>query len=314
MRITRSLTTRHTENMQFRALPFYDEKSVLIEPTVLNSRGMVGKPNETAITFQLTAEQADYVAMDQSEVNIILRFCSIDPKQIEQDDNFPPEITILVNDSSVLLAPAITNPNRPNVPPKRPGQHVDITKLCKLCPFVVNTVNVRWYIDPTDKLRAYATTIFIGDRIAPKDLLEKIKERGLSDPEQTKRLISDSDSEVATTNLQVSLMCPLGKMRMTAPCKSIKCNHIFCFDASIYLQMNEKKATWICPVCYKPAYYPDLIIDGFVMDIIEKTEPNVTEVALNVDGTWSPVLKMEQQSATKNQPPEIITISSDEDE
>jgi hypothetical protein len=299
--------------MQFRPLPFYDKSCFLIEPAALKSRGIVGKPNEAEITFQLTIDQADYVAMDRDKVNIILRFCHIE-SDTEQDDNFPPEITIIVNGNQVGLAPAISNPNRPNVPPKRPGQHVDITKFCKLCPFVTNKVMVRWFIDPTDKNRAYATSIIIGEKVSSEELLNRIKERGYSDPEATKRLISDSDSEVATTNLQYSLMCPLGKMKMANPCKSTKCNHILCFDAFIYLQMNEKKATWICPICYKPAYYPDLIIDGFFMDIIEKTDANVTEVTLNLDGTWSPVLKMEQKSTTKNPPPEVITISSDEDE
>lgn len=313
MRITRRSTIIQSNNMQFRPLPFYDNTCLLIEPTNLKSRFCVGKPNDTEITFQLTVEQANDVAKDRDRVNIILRFCHID-SCLEQDDNFPPEITITVNDSQVLLAPAISNPNRPNVPPKRPGQHVDITKLCKICPLITNRVNVRWFVDPTDKHRAYATTIIIGTKISPEVLLNRIKERGYSNPQDTIRLISDSDSEVATTNLQYSLMCPLGKMKMMSPCKSIKCTHVLCFDAFVYLQMNEKKATWVCPICYKPAYYPDLVIDGFFMDIIEKTDPHVTEVALNLDGTWTPVLKMEQQSTTKNPQPECITISSDEDE
>ena len=29
-------------------------------------------------------------------------------------------------------------------------------------------------------------------------------------------------------------------MRMTHPCRSISCNHLQCFDAGTYLQMNEK--------------------------------------------------------------------------
>lgn len=76
--------------------------------------------------------------------------------------------------------------------------------------------------------------------------------------------------------------------------------------------MNEKKATWTCPVCYKPAYYRDLMIDGFFMEILELAEPNVTEVTLNSDGSWTPVTKTEQPT-TKNPQPECITISDDED-
>lgn len=76
------------------------------------------------------------------------------------------------------------------------------------------------------------------------------------------KLSDDGDCEIATTSLRVSLMCPLGKMRMTTPCRAITCNHLQCFDASLYLQMNERKPTWNCPVCDKPSLYDNLVIDG----------------------------------------------------
>lgn len=59
------------------------------------------------------------------------------------------------------------------------------------------------------------------------------------------------------------------------------CTHLQCFDASIYLQMNERlvtaclgpyhinntcdmyrKARWVCPVCDKPAPVESLVVDG----------------------------------------------------
>lgn len=63
------------------------------------------------------------------------------------------------------------------------------------------------------------------------------------------------------------IMCcyfQLGKMRLTVPCRAVTCSHLQCFDAALYLQMNEKKPTWICPVCDKKAAYESLIIDGSV--------------------------------------------------
>lgn len=53
-------------------------------------------------------------------------------------------------------------------------------------------------------------------------------------------------------------------MRLTVPCRAVTCCHLQCFDAALYLQMNEKKPTWICPVCDKKAAYESLIIDGLV--------------------------------------------------
>ncbi|MEQ2233037.1 hypothetical protein ILYODFUR_017642, partial [Ilyodon furcidens] len=77
------------------------------------------------------------------------------------------------------------------------------------------------------------------------------------------KLTADPDSEIATTSLRVSLLCPLGKMRLTVPCRAVTCSHLQCFDAALYLQMNEKKPSWICPVCDKNAAYENLIIDGW---------------------------------------------------
>ena len=303
----------NNKRVNFRPLPFYDQICELIPSSRLESAGVVGRVNETVIEFKLNIDQADQIAMDSGRKHIILRFCSYDLNG-EQDDNFPPDVTITVNGAQVLLPPAISNPNKPNVPAKRPGQHVDITKLSKLCPYVQNSITVKWYPDPTDQMKTYAITVLIGQRAGSEILLERIKGRGSSDPNSTKAMISDSDTEVATTNLQCSLVCPLGKMRMSAPCKSVHCQHIPCFDAMIYLQMNERKPTWICPICYKPAYFPDLLIDGYFVEILEKTGHNITEVSLHSDGTWSPVLKMEQPASAKNPPPEIITISDDDDD
>lgn len=300
-------------DVRFRPLPFYDLISEVIRPAGLISDGVIGRANESQLDFQLSIDQADMLAMSVGSKQILLRFCYLD-KTIEQDDNFPPEVVISVNNNNIALPPAISNPNKPNIPPKRPGQHVDITKFCKLCPFVQNVLKIKWFVDPLEPSRSYVLNVIVAEKVTSEILLQRIKERGLMDPEITKKLVVDSDNEVATTNLQSTLFCPLGKMRMSIPCKSVSCHHIPCFDALIYLQMNEKKAQWTCPVCYKPAYFNDLMIDGFFMSVLEKADSNVTEVTLHSDGTWSPVLKVEQPTSARNPPPEVITISDDDDD
>ena len=57
-------------------------------------------------------------------------------------------------------------------------------------------------------------------------------------------------------------------MRMTLPCRASTCDHLQCFDANLYLKMNEKKAKWLCPVCNKPALYDNLLLDGFFNDVL----------------------------------------------
>ena len=33
--------------------------------------------------------------------------------------------------------------------------------------------------------------------------------------------------------------------------------------------MNEKKPKWVCPVCNKPAYFENLFLDGFYIQLLQ---------------------------------------------
>ena len=80
-------------------------------------------------------------------------------------------------------------------------------------------------------------------------------------------------------------------MRMTIPCRPTCCDHLQCFDASLFLMMNEKKPTWICPVCDSPARYEDLMVDGYFEEVIKSPllPDEENEIILNQDGTWRPI-------------------------
>ena len=96
-------------------------------------------------------------------------------------------------------------------------------------------------------------------------------------------------------DLQVTLACPLVKMRMNTPCRPSSCDHLQCFDAEFFLQMNERKPTWQCPVCDSPALYDSLLVDGYFLDVIKS--PNLpedeNEIILNQDGSWAPLPREE---------------------
>uniref|UniRef100_A0A452GKJ2 SP-RING-type domain-containing protein n=1 Tax=Gopherus agassizii TaxID=38772 RepID=A0A452GKJ2_9SAUR len=96
-------------------------------------------------------------------------------------------------------------------------------------------------------------------------------------------------------------MCPLGKMRLIVPCRAITCTHLQCFDAALYLQMNEKKPTWTCPVCDKKAPYDSLIIDGLFMEILNSCT-DCDEIQFMEDGSWCPMKpKKENQEVSHRQ-------------
>ncbi|CAH0551487.1 unnamed protein product [Brassicogethes aeneus] len=284
-------------DVKFRRLPFFDVLADLLKPSTLvpssNSRIQEG-----TFYFHLTPQQATDVASSRDIrpgvkcdyiKQVQMRFCLLETT-CEQEDYFPPNVMVKVNNKLCPLPNPIPT-NKPGVEPKRPPKPVNITQMVKLSPTVGNTITVSWQADYT---RGYAITVCLVHKLTSSDLLQRLKNKGAKHSDHTRALIKekltdDGDCEIATTSLKVSLMCPLGKMRMTTPCRAITCTHLQCFDASLFLQMNERKPTWSCPVCDKPALYDNLVIDGYFMEVLQSgLLPNdVNEIQLLKDGSWS---------------------------
>ncbi|CAG2060797.1 unnamed protein product, partial [Timema podura] len=136
--------------------------------------------------------------------------------------------------------------NKPGVEPKRPPKPVNITSLIKLSPLHANFIDVTWNCDYG---RGYVIAVYLVSKLVSAELLKRMRAKGARQSDYTRGLIKeklseDADSEIATTSLRVSLVCPLGKMRMVTPCRASTCYHLQCFDANTYLMMNERKPTW----------------------------------------------------------------------
>jgi len=87
---------------------------------------------------------------------------------------------------------------------------------------------------------------------------------------------------------------------MRVPCRPQTCSHLQCFDAATFLQMNERKPTWNCPVCDSKANYSDLLIDGYFQETLESKDlpEDENDIILEADGTWKPVPKEEEASTS----------------
>uniref|UniRef100_T1JE32 Protein inhibitor of activated STAT n=1 Tax=Strigamia maritima TaxID=126957 RepID=T1JE32_STRMM len=285
-------------DVKFKRLPFYDVLGELLKPATLVPSSS-SRFQENNFMFHLTPQQASDITLSRRDmrptakleyaVQVQLRFCLLETS-CEQDDNFPPSICIKVNSKLTQLPNPIPT-NKPNVEPKRPSRPVNVTSSCHLSPTVSNHVNVSW---ASEFGRGYVVGIFLVRRLNSATLLQRLRAQGVRNADHTRALIKeklahDADSEIATTSLRVSLLCPLGKMRMQFPCRAISCSHLQCFDASLYLQMNEKKPTWICPVCDKSAPFDKLVLDGLFMEIFASASES-NEIQFHEDGSWSPLI------------------------
>ncbi|XP_073709709.1 E3 SUMO-protein ligase PIAS1 [Misgurnus anguillicaudatus] len=296
-------------DVKLQRLPFYDVLDELIKPTSLASDSSQ-RFQETCFAFALTPQQVQQISssMDISgtkcdfSVQVQLRFC-LSETSCPQEDHFPPNLCVKVNGKPCNL-PGYLPPTKNGVEPKRPSRPINITSLVRLSTTVPNTIVVSW----TSEIgRSYSMAVYLVRQQSSSVLLQRLRAKGIRNPDHSRALIkekltADPDSEIATTSLRVSLLCPLGKMRLTIPCRSLTCSHLQCFDATLYIQMNEKKPTWVCPVCDKKAPYEHLIIDGLFMEILSSCV-DCDEIQFKEDGNWSPMRSkkvVQEVSASSN--------------
>ncbi|XP_052322838.1 E3 SUMO-protein ligase PIAS1-like isoform X1 [Oncorhynchus keta] len=282
-------------DVTLQRLPFYDMLDELIKPTSLASDNSQ-RFQETCYAFALTPQQVQQISssMDISgtkcdfAVQVQLRFC-LSETSCTQEDHFPSNLCVKVNSKPCNL-PGYLPPTKNGVEPKRPSRPINITSLVRLSTTVPNTIVVSW----TSEIgRSFSMAVYLVRQQTSTTLLQRLRAKGIRNPDHSRALIkekltADPDSEIATTSLRVSLLCPLGKMRLMIPCRALTCSHLQCFDATLYIQMNEKKPTWVCPVCDQKAPYQHLIIDGLFMEILNSCE-DCDEIQFKEDGNWYPM-------------------------
>ncbi|MEE6510576.1 hypothetical protein FKM82_030509, partial [Ascaphus truei] len=263
-------------DVHLRSLPFYDVLDVLIKPTSL-VQNSIQRFQEKFFIFALTPQQVREIC--------ISRLCLAETS-CPQEDNYPSNLCIKVN-GKLFPLPGSTPPPKNGIEQKRPGRPLNITSLARLSSAVPNQVSISW---ASEIGKNYPCRTYLVRRLTSAVLLQKLK---------MKKLTADPDSEIATTSLRVSLMCPLGKMRLTIPCRAVTCTHLQCFDAALYLQMNEKKPSWICPVCDKKATYDSLILDGLFMEILNQGS-DIEEIQFQENGSWCPMRPKKETLATSS--------------
>ncbi|XP_046969939.1 E3 SUMO-protein ligase PIAS3 isoform X2 [Vanessa cardui] len=310
-------------DVKFKKLPFYDVLAELMKPSTMMPM-QAGRMQEGTFIFHLTPQQATEIASGKDIVGTSnkldyviqaqLRFCLLETS-CEQEDYFPPSVNVKVNNKMCPLPNPIPT-NKPTPEPKRPPRPVNISSLVKLSPTVANTIHVTWAADFT---RAYVLSVFMVRKLSSAELLQRLKNKGTKNPDYTRSLIKeklseDYDSEIATTSLRVSLMCPLGKMRMSCPCRPGNCPHLQCFDASLFLQMNERKPTWLCPVCDRPAPYDSLVVDGYFQEVLTSSRlaSECNEIQLHADGNWSAHVPPARAPQPVQPAAEPVTLISDD--
>lgn len=273
----------------FKESPFHEHVTLLHNLVPLGSK-RAGVQCETCVRFMLTPTDEEKLA--SSEYEIHLRFCPYDSyKEKKVNDEYPRQLYVRVNEVPVSIAdyhPSMSNKAgyRFHSLPINISKdvHTDSTMP------IEQSVCVYWSAINPHKHSHYMLVHMVR-KVGTKDLLDRLKEKEVMPPQRARdfvrKVMSVSDGDIATTSIRVSLVCPLSKVRMEMPVRGATCNHMQCFDGQVYLQMNERRATWTCVVCNESASYDSLIIDGLLLEILQTT--NCCEIEFESSGNWTPV-------------------------
>ncbi|XP_059244645.1 E3 SUMO-protein ligase PIAS4 isoform X2 [Mustela nigripes] len=265
-------------------LPFFNMLDELLKPTELVPQNSE-KLQESPCIFALTPRQVELIRNSRElqpgikAVQVVLRICYSDTSS-PQEDQYPPNIAVKVN-HSYCSVPGYYPSNKPGVEPKRPCRPINLTHLMYLSS-ATNRITVTW----GNYGKSYSVALYLVRQLTSSELLQRLKTIGVKHPELCKALVKeklrlDPDSEIATTGVRVSLICP----------------------------MNEKKPTWTCPVCDKPAPYDQLVIDGLLSKILSECQ-DADEIEYLVDGSWCPI-RAEKERSCSPQCPILVLGPSD---
>ncbi|NXL68227.1 PIAS3 ligase, partial [Chordeiles acutipennis] len=279
-------------DVKMKRLPFYDIYDELIKPTTLASTSSQ-RFEEAHFTFALTPQQVQQILTSRDilpgakcdyTIQVQLRFCLCETS-CPQEDYFPPNLFVKVNGKLCPL-PGYLPPTKNGAEPKRPSRPVNITPLARLSATVPNTIVVNW---SSEFGRNYSLSVYLVKQLTSVTLLQKLRAKGIRNPDHSRALSkSHLCYSLDLISAEPGRAEQLGKMRLIVPCRAITCTHLQCFDAALYLQMNEKKPTWTCPVCDKKAPYDNLIIDGLFMEILNSCT-DCDEIQFMEDGSWCPM-------------------------
>ncbi|CAI2316778.1 unnamed protein product [Caenorhabditis sp. 36 PRJEB53466] len=275
-------------------LPFYDVVQTILAPVELGASMPATKQAKSQFTFQINADQMSKITYRQDTTplprfELQLRFFNLTDYNAQPfRDDFPLNAHVRVDDQIAQL-PNVIPTNKPNMEPKRPSRPVNITNCLSRFGTAQHRIVIEWLADR----RTWAAQIQFVHRVDAHILFDRVekdpskhKSIELTKKEIVTKLNGSGEDDIAMDHLQISLLDPLVRTRMVTPSRCADCTHLQCFDLKSYLMMNEKKATWQCPVCSNYCPYDRLIIEDYFLDMLHKVDKDTTEVELKADGTY----------------------------
>lgn len=270
-------------SLELASLRFVPLDSLEFERDILRTTPLIPKVQydetfEFSVKFNVNDKTRRELLFEATRYQAVLRFCSL-AKKAQLVDQLPESLSVKINNRTCPLSVCCHE-----------GEPKSINGYL-LQPDGENSLEVTW---SADYLTLYGVTIQLLRRPSIEDRIAKLERNFIRSMNMIESSLNDGDNEIAATFLKSSLVCPLTKTLVTVPTRGANCKHLQCFEASVYLQMNEAKSVWRCPVCNESCPCESLYVDGYFADILASDKftrlVDCTSVQLYADGSWQPAI------------------------
>ncbi|KAJ7038256.1 PINIT domain-containing protein [Mycena alexandri] len=245
------------------------------------------------LTFNLTNDHIAKLKSDSSKYQLRL-FCtssvfytptlsSFRPNAGPCLIEFPPTCEVRVNNVQLSANLKGLKKKPGTAPPPDLGKYVRLTTASNKVEMIY--VNSQQPVQP----KKFYLLVQLVETVNVETLVRELKQTGYKSSNDIRKEMITSmsvDEDIVAGPQKMSLKCPLSYMRVNTPCRSRKCTHSQCFDATSWFSVMEQTTTWLCPVCERALDCKDLIIDGYFDEILKQSPESVEDVVVEADGEW----------------------------
>ncbi|ORZ09408.1 PINIT domain-domain-containing protein [Lobosporangium transversale] len=278
-----SATQHHIQHRQshppaqiFKSSPFYRDIQTLTPPRLC----IEAKDRTLSVTLSFTVAPMLSIQLKKDPEYQLMVFSGwADGPSSPVLMEFPHVCEIKVN-GRVLEANLRGMKNKPGT-----VSPANITKLCRLEAADYNKVE---FIYANSTKRYYVSTHLV-KKTSVESIVAEIERGKFLSKEKMLRMIEDrnKDDDIMATSSTLSLKCPLGFQRIKIPCRSSYCQHLQCFDAYTFFNLNEQTPTWTCPVCSRVMHsWEEIVVDGYFKNILNSTPKDLENITVQADGSW----------------------------
>ncbi|KAJ1024376.1 hypothetical protein NDA18_004544 [Ustilago nuda] len=282
---SRPIGTAGAARINFRSSPFYEIKQ-FVSPIVQCQEAPTQADRKNATLFvNLTPEQSEQL---KNPAAYQLRlFCTTveahaaslsgrNPATIE----FPLTCEARVNNHPLSINLRGSKKNIGRVPPPNLNKDNNLVLLAGR----PNRIDLTY----TNAPKRHVLVAAICQVTSVDTLVERVRTKQFRSKEdllsRMRREAADDDIEQGAATM--SLKCPFSYMRIKTPSRSQHCSHVQCFGAESFFSVNEQTPSWECPICHRTIKTEDLIMDGFVADILKRVPQDQESVIVEPDGSW----------------------------